>query len=524
MNNLYFMILAYLCILTSSEVIITFSETGETVGPFPTTRFSELMGNFSSTCQIEAQATLLLQSENPCKTSTFERDLTNLVIVTTDLQSFGCFEEVSYTNLENLGVLAILNSDPRPAGLPMYRSHFGYNKDDNSIPFIDSNFNFFNDVFTRVEESAENFIVKINNCADDNVHEMCYNFAEILFQSILLVFIIGNIYLVISSLNKIAKNEGTKPRRFILKYFLFILSFLGILALFNLTTFDGFVWITGGKYKSDLAFFLAGVQTNFLFYGTLLCAYYWTFLGNKCFLLSWKASNNILLKCFRFLSGDDFFKGIVANCLFVGNIIQTIESHFQQASPGRKKIPPKFSIFTKLTGYGLVSYIEENNLAADDTSRRTLLMAAHLSSWLQKYFLLFFLLIIAQFVLVERMMTFGVNEDSIQIRICTFVGFNPLMSSIHLLMVTCLIKGIAGPSERISTLNKEELIETTHHEKDTLLISPDYSSEFPTADQRRGSFTPDFLLPSSNISKIPSEMSFSSFPKRKTFYNPRYHV
>eukprot|EP00924_Labyrinthula_sp_SR-Ha-C_P002208 snap_masked-scaffold_19-processed-gene-3.41-mRNA-1 protein AED:1.00 eAED:1.00 QI:0/0/0/0/1/1/2/0/272 len=260
MLQIYFILYIRLLILAKSEIFVNFYDTAETLGPFPTTRFSELMGNFSSSCEINAQASLLLATENPCKSSTFQRNFTDFVVITSDLQDYGCFEEVSYKNLENLGAIAILNSDPRPAGLPMFRSHIGYTKNDNN-----ANLNFFLDVHLRIVQTQENIIVEINNCADENLHEKCYFIAEFLYDGVFLLIVLYNIYLTITSLKKITLTEGTKPRRFILEYFIFSLYKFAIISIFNLTTGDGYVWIVGGNYKSDIYFFLLGFSANLFF-------------------------------------------------------------------------------------------------------------------------------------------------------------------------------------------------------------------------------------------------------------------
>eukprot|EP00924_Labyrinthula_sp_SR-Ha-C_P002207 snap_masked-scaffold_19-processed-gene-3.38-mRNA-1 protein AED:1.00 eAED:1.00 QI:0/0/0/0/1/1/2/0/557 len=554
MKNLLYV--SFLCFImfTNSEILVTFTEIEQTIGPFPTTRFSELIGDFSGTCQIDAQATLLFPTENPCKTSTFERNLTDLVVITTNLQSFGCFEEESYNNLENLGAVAILNSDPRPAGLSMFRSHIGHNKKDNNIPFIDTNFEFFLGVFLRVAQTQESISVEINNCADENLHEKCYFIAEYLFH-------------IITALKKIVINNGTRPRRFILKYFLATLLFFALISLFNLNTFDGFVWIVGGNYKSNISFFLVGIQATLFFFGTLVSAYYWTFLSNKCFLLSWKSSNNILLRVFRTLSGDDFFKGkgfylilvialfafiwcedfllrpgnqtqeilevfkyfdavigfffLIANSLFVGNIIQTIENKFQQTSFEYGKDPPKFSLLTKFTGYGLFSFIEENNLAEDNPSRKALLMASHLSKWLFAYFAVFAVLVFEQIVVLERMVTFGQFDDSVQLNICSFVALGPFDVGTRMLMVTCLIKGISGPSKKFSTLNKVTREETTQVYQDNTNTSPERSFTPPEPDEKKLTLTPEFLKPTSSFTMFPSRSSINSFNILEPSGSPR---
>eukprot|EP00924_Labyrinthula_sp_SR-Ha-C_P002206 snap_masked-scaffold_19-processed-gene-3.42-mRNA-1 protein AED:1.00 eAED:1.00 QI:0/0/0/0/1/1/2/0/562 len=562
MIKLYSLFLLDLFTIAVSEVFVTFTEIGQTIGPFPTTRFSELMGDFSATCEIEAQATLLFPTENPCDSSSFERNLTGLIIIPTFLQSFGCFEEEAYTNLEDLGAIAILNSEPRPAGLPMFRSHIGYKKNDSKIPFLDTNLEFFGGVFLRIAQTQENITLQINNCADDNPHETCYVYIELVFQAGLMVIIFWNVSLVVSSLRKITRNEGTKPRRFILNFFLWTLFLFAVIGFFNLSTVDGFVWISGGKYKSDISFFLAGLQTNLLFFGTLISAYYWAFLGNKCFLLSWKASNNILLKCFRFISGENFFKGagisfivaqifllrpeslvqeifniffifdaiigfffFTANSLFVGNIIQTIESKIRQSSFGNLTTPPKFSLLTKFTGYGLVAYIEANSLAADNASRRTLLMASHLSLWLQRYFILFFIVAFQQYFLVDRMVTFGEFDDSIRLRLCTFVGFARLLIGTRLLMTACLIKGIAGPSKRLSTLNKETGEENTEANNQTTQSGTRVlSTPFPQSENKGLTLTPEFLKPTPNVLKSPGYSSVISLSEIRTSKNPQYKL
>eukprot|EP00924_Labyrinthula_sp_SR-Ha-C_P002197 snap_masked-scaffold_19-processed-gene-3.25-mRNA-1 protein AED:1.00 eAED:1.00 QI:0/0/0/0/1/1/3/0/266 len=228
------------------------TQTGESVGPFPATRFSELTGNFSSSCEINAQASLLLATENPCKSSTFQRNFTDFVVITSDLQDYGCFEEVSYKNLENLGAIAILNSDARPAGLPMFRSHIGHRKNDNSIPLIDTNFDFYLDVHLSIKKTEEGITMQVNNCDDENIHAVCYLDVEFLYDFIFLLIVLGNIYLVIAALRKIDKNQGTRPRRFILNYFLFMLVIFAIISSLNFTTVDGYVWIVGENYKANL--------------------------------------------------------------------------------------------------------------------------------------------------------------------------------------------------------------------------------------------------------------------------------
>eukprot|EP00924_Labyrinthula_sp_SR-Ha-C_P015210 snap_masked-scaffold_9-processed-gene-11.24-mRNA-1 protein AED:1.00 eAED:1.00 QI:0/0/0/0/1/1/2/0/172 len=161
-------LLSILFVSTTAEFLVNLTIANEVVGPFRSTRFSENIGRFSEDCDIYAKGTLLLPEENPCSLSSFDRDLLNLVVVTTDLQGYGCFEETSFKTIQTLGAIAVLNSDPRPAGFQMYSSHFGHPRDETNIPTLDTNFEFFTEVFLRVSETDENFEFIINNCADEN--------------------------------------------------------------------------------------------------------------------------------------------------------------------------------------------------------------------------------------------------------------------------------------------------------------------------------------------------------------------
>eukprot|EP00924_Labyrinthula_sp_SR-Ha-C_P002211 snap_masked-scaffold_19-processed-gene-3.39-mRNA-1 protein AED:1.00 eAED:1.00 QI:0/0/0/0/1/1/2/0/149 len=101
------------------------------------------------------------------------------------------------------------------------------------------------------------------------------------------------------------------------------------------------------------------------------------------------------------------------------------------------------------------------------------------------------------------MITFGEFDDSSRLKFCTFVAINPLGVGSRMLMKTCLIKGISGPSKRISTLNKQTLIKTTQLPVEETSSSPNSLSKGSQESEKTLSpTTPDFLVPSPSSKRL----------------------
>eukprot|EP00924_Labyrinthula_sp_SR-Ha-C_P002202 snap_masked-scaffold_19-processed-gene-3.27-mRNA-1 protein AED:1.00 eAED:1.00 QI:0/-1/0/0/-1/1/1/0/123 len=104
------------------------------------------------------------------------------------------------------------------------------------------------------------------------------------------------------------------------------------------------------------------------------------------------------------------------------------------------------------------------------------------------------------------------HDHSLQIKLCSFVATNPFSIGSRMLMLTCLIKGIAGPSKRISTLNKGSYEKTTQvNLEDTSKSPKPVSTAFSQSEKSNLTLTPEFLKPSNTFSKFPSQASMHSY-------------
>eukprot|EP00924_Labyrinthula_sp_SR-Ha-C_P015532 snap_masked-scaffold_4-processed-gene-2.18-mRNA-1 protein AED:1.00 eAED:1.00 QI:0/0/0/0/1/1/2/0/559 len=456
--------------LLNAEVSVTFVDIQQTLGPFNTPRFSENIAEFSGSCQIEAPGSVLLPNENPCVRKSIQRDLSGQVILVGFLQEFGCFEETAFENLEDLGVIAVINTGARPGGISMYTSHIGHKKDDIQIPILDTSFEFLINVFGRLQQTGENFTVEINNCADENPYEKCYNTYEPLLSLLVIPLALNNFFLSQKGLNSLKITEGTKPRRFILTCTRFFSVFLLFLMFFNFLSTDGFVWITGGNYKTNLALGLIGVNnimshlknSKFMLVSRVLFnenffkgfGFYFCFIicfalliGQEAFLL--QAGINLANLVFLFIVLDAIIGVIfgITNYFFVTNVIKTLELRRTKRVEGRKTSRFSVSLCTKITGIGLLSIIRTKSFTEDSTSKKTYILATHLSSWIVYYFGFFFLIVIVDNFVVKEMITFERFEDATQLEFCTLTFITPILVGLRTLMAMCLIKGVIGPNE-----------------------------------------------------------------------------
>eukprot|EP00924_Labyrinthula_sp_SR-Ha-C_P002670 snap_masked-scaffold_13-processed-gene-3.24-mRNA-1 protein AED:1.00 eAED:1.00 QI:0/0/0/0/1/1/2/0/260 len=238
-------LLMYFLWSVQAEIIVTFLNEDNARGPYRTTRFSELIGTFSSDCVISTNATFLGSSEDPCKRSSIITDLTGLVVFAFSLESQSCYPEKAYENLESLGAAAVVNVGRRPAGSNMYASYFGYPIGKGSIPFVDTSYEFFEDVYKEIKDSSENVFVELDGCDDENQIKVCYEVSEVVTQWLFMPITLLNLLTARKYLKKIKNTEGTAPRIFILKFlfyqnYVLITGFTQLRSVFQTETYSIF--------------------------------------------------------------------------------------------------------------------------------------------------------------------------------------------------------------------------------------------------------------------------------------------
>eukprot|EP00924_Labyrinthula_sp_SR-Ha-C_P002983 snap_masked-scaffold_13-processed-gene-11.8-mRNA-1 protein AED:1.00 eAED:1.00 QI:0/0/0/0/1/1/2/0/86 len=59
------------------------------------------------------------------------------------------------TKLEHLGAATVVNTGERPAGSNMYMSYLGYPIGQGNIPFLDTSYEFFEDLYEKIRDSSE---------------------------------------------------------------------------------------------------------------------------------------------------------------------------------------------------------------------------------------------------------------------------------------------------------------------------------------------------------------------------------
>eukprot|EP00924_Labyrinthula_sp_SR-Ha-C_P015533 snap_masked-scaffold_4-processed-gene-2.19-mRNA-1 protein AED:1.00 eAED:1.00 QI:0/0/0/0/1/1/4/0/537 len=448
MLSAYFVKLLFFSYVTviRAELFVTFDAIQQTLGPFNTPRFSENIAKFSGECQIEAPGTVLLPTENPCISRTIQRDISGQVILVAFIQEFGCFEETVFQNLEELGAIAVVNTGARPGGISMYTNYIGFRKDDIQIPILDTSFEFLINIFGRLQQTGENVTIQINSCADENPYEKCYTIYEPLLSLLVIPLALNNLYLSQKGLKSMKITEGTKPRS----------MFLIFLMFFNLPSTDGFVWITGGKYKTNIAFALIGFNTvmshlktsKWLIIPRLLFTQNF-FRGILIGLENYLLQPGVILPDvnFMFIVLDSIIGVLfgITNYLFVTNVLKTLELRANMRTDTTRKSSVNASWCTKLTGFGLYSIIKTRGFTEDSASKKTYLLATHLSSWIMYYFGFFILIVIVENVVVDEMITFGRFENAKQLEFCTLSYLTPIFIGLRALMSMCLIKGVIGP-------------------------------------------------------------------------------
>eukprot|EP00924_Labyrinthula_sp_SR-Ha-C_P015847 snap_masked-scaffold_4-processed-gene-10.32-mRNA-1 protein AED:1.00 eAED:1.00 QI:0/0/0/0/1/1/2/0/574 len=494
-TTLWIFFLILLQAVVQGEIFISFTETNQTLGPINTPRYSERIGVFSSSCNISRSATILSPDENPCDQTTFDRNLLNLVVFTTNLRRYGCFEETSFKNLQILGASAIVNTDNRPGGFSMFTSHIGHRKEDTQIPILDTGLNFLEQVFNKLEVDGDEFTVEINNCDDENPHTVCYRVVEPLSYVLLSVVAFFVALSCRRGLINMKKTQGTKPRRIILSLLMFCCFFLFVLSFFNLFSTEGFVWITGGRYKSNLGIFLIALLFSQLFFSTLLCSIYWMFLTYNCFYRLGERPDSSIMKILTFFFKNNFFEctafyAIVfvslvvfivveviilqpafesgdilrlfiildfivmlafafANYCFNKNVLKTLKLDDKK---NKDSLDPNInpSSITRITGLGLCKFISRESSDENETHRGMFLLATHLS-----------VILLLNFILRDSLETYGKSENSAQLRLCTFTLVAPLFLFFRLCLLCCLIKGIIGPKLSSSgILRRDEGVNT----------------------------------------------------------------
>eukprot|EP00924_Labyrinthula_sp_SR-Ha-C_P015206 snap_masked-scaffold_9-processed-gene-11.25-mRNA-1 protein AED:1.00 eAED:1.00 QI:0/0/0/0/1/1/3/0/342 len=275
------------------------------------------------------------------------------------------------------------------------------------------------------------------------------------------------------------KTEGTKSR----------------LSL-NFFSVGGFVWLTGGRFKSNITFIVLATNASLLFFATMRrseysrmyaflefitaenffngLGFYLCYVG---FLVVYITALSLLLQpeaqiadvSVSLLFCDIMF-GIffgITNYFFVDRIVAAVRGQLEHRS-SEDNNELHISFCTKLTGFGLYSLLEKHSLTSDSSTKTTFFLAVHLSKWMMRYFSIFIvlILIVANRDLTALLLPFGHFEDALQVEFCTFTVIQPIVLTLRLFMGTCLLKGVAGPSWKKTQKTDQNTLASTRRRTD----------------------------------------------------------
>eukprot|EP00924_Labyrinthula_sp_SR-Ha-C_P006208 snap_masked-scaffold_63-processed-gene-0.39-mRNA-1 protein AED:1.00 eAED:1.00 QI:0/-1/0/0/-1/1/1/0/538 len=466
-----------------SKVDLVNIEIGEIFTGFKTTRYSDQMGSFDVDCTFSSIGTTLLPSENPCKKSSFSRDLNNQTIIVSALQSFGCFEETSYSNLESLGAVAVIVTEPEPPGTAVFRSHWTHKRNKGSIPFLDTGLDFFT---TFKKFSSVNFEVQVNGCNDENVFKRCNEVQGVIFSMLTCFLCIYVAIISAQSLINTRIKKNSLPRQYILKVVVGVSVWNAFMAFFNMQIPDAFVWISDGKFKTNVSLLFLAINHCLFIHSILLIAYNWTFLNERCFPFQRRSKLVATLLSggffgslgFKLINASFFISLVIAVPLilqpnfdftFVSKIFFFVEtflglyfaiSNFQFISNGLNVLQPRsgsekisVSSFSKLTGLGLEKAMHLSAKESTNSfSTGTFVLMLHLSYWLRVYFALLIISGIFDFVILEKLSAVGRFDDDFVVQSCLFDSLEPGTGFIRFLMLMALVKGIKGPEHIKKTI------------------------------------------------------------------------
>eukprot|EP00924_Labyrinthula_sp_SR-Ha-C_P002974 snap_masked-scaffold_13-processed-gene-11.37-mRNA-1 protein AED:1.00 eAED:1.00 QI:0/0/0/0/1/1/4/0/474 len=453
------LILCFFLGLTKAEITVTFLAENTSAGPYRTTRFSELIGTFPSTCSISSRGIAIPKKEDPCKRNLIETDVTGLVVFAFFLETRSCYPEQAYENLEQLGAVAVVNVGKRPAGSNMYISHFGYPIGKGSIPFLDTSLEFFENVYLEMLDTAEDFDVEINGCDDENQFQFCFEVTDLISIWSLIPFAVFNIVASRKSLQELLLTKGTAPRIFILQFFQFMNYSVLIFSFANLTAFDTYFWITDGKF-AGFSFFLwnyfmllllpTSVSPNiksstYGIYG--LCFIFAMMISLEALGITsvmyflQKPGSGYFLMPILFMITDGLISIIFlfANTVFLFNVVNVLEEGVELRSPNSR-----ISCFTKFTGFGLDTYLDKNSIQMEGVSFGTFHLVAHLSKWLFRFTGIFIVIIIYSATVIDHLLFYGDYEDTESVKYCLLSLTISGVLIPKLLMVYCLIRGVSG--------------------------------------------------------------------------------
>eukprot|EP00924_Labyrinthula_sp_SR-Ha-C_P002879 snap_masked-scaffold_13-processed-gene-9.46-mRNA-1 protein AED:1.00 eAED:1.00 QI:0/0/0/0/1/1/2/0/494 len=466
--------------LIHGEITVTFPTENATLGPYRTTRFSELIGTFSSECVLSTSAIILGRNEDPCKRSSIKTDLTGLIVFTDSIETLHCYPERSYKNLEHLGAVAVVNTGKRPAGSNMYVNHFGYPIGDGTVPFLDTSLEFREDVYQEMKDSDEAFvIVEIDGCDDENEFKFCYEVIDMGVSWCIIPVTLLNIYTARNSLRKTKITRGTAPRIFLLKFYFYQNIFMALSFLLNVSPFNTYFWLTEGRYKLNLSFLFQGIEAALFFFGTLLCAYYWFYSAKICFantnfydfgylrgsayyfcygytIISFLVTQYFLQRPGAFFAviPISFLLTDIVVCLvfcfsnkvFLSKVIEA----FQDTTP-KESLKTELSRCTRLTGFGFETYLEQQDIHTDLFSFKTWRLVAHLSKWLFRYVCIYPVIPVFSGLLRNHMYFYDKEEDSIPVEFCLMSVYQFGIYIPRLLMVYCLINAVSGIQQKKPT-------------------------------------------------------------------------
>eukprot|EP00924_Labyrinthula_sp_SR-Ha-C_P014895 snap_masked-scaffold_9-processed-gene-1.2-mRNA-1 protein AED:1.00 eAED:1.00 QI:0/0/0/0/1/1/2/0/573 len=282
-----------------SVIVLSTKDVEEEV-EFVVSRYSRFIGDFACDEPFEGNVTLLKSGENLCKIKSFERDLTDQILIVENIRRFGCLEESVYSNMQSLGLRALVNSENRIAGAFNNKHNIRKDVREGDMYLLDTDQAFYeevfrplsngNNVFDDFEGTTENTVISMIFLECDAVQCIyCTDAVQTGLNAFLAVVCFFTFGLAVRSRSAVKgkKRGGVKPRIFVFDVVGTGALFFGILFLFGLTNLDNYVWFFGEDspiaFPSQIKSTLWIWFLTFTFITTFISAYYWHYLSAICF-------------------------------------------------------------------------------------------------------------------------------------------------------------------------------------------------------------------------------------------------
>eukprot|EP00924_Labyrinthula_sp_SR-Ha-C_P006170 snap_masked-scaffold_54-processed-gene-1.49-mRNA-1 protein AED:1.00 eAED:1.00 QI:0/0/0/0/1/1/2/0/161 len=114
----------------------------------------------------------------------------------------------------------------------------------------------------------------------------------------------------------------------------------------------------------------------------------------------------------------------------------------------------KVSRCTAITGIGLETYLDKNDIQIEGFSLQTALLVIHMSKYLFRVSAIFFCILLLAPIVTESLLFNGDYEDSESVNSCILSLRYSWAPILKLIMFYCLIKGVSG-------INRKEKRETS---------------------------------------------------------------